>query len=148
MRNHTQSLILLGIGLNIIQWVAILILFQRITALFGGYIIYNPNTINGTTRSGTFLDWLQTIVYANEPINYVLFFFVIASLLYLISTFVFIVLEIVAYFMIRKNAHSSWSAFILAMGFKNIITDLSGVPFLVAGLMMHKENKSDLDKKV
>ncbi|WP_130859439.1 hypothetical protein [Gracilibacillus phocaeensis] len=138
MSKIANRLILLGIGLNMVQWIAIFILFQKILAQFDGYTILNPNVTNGTMTSFSFIDWLQSMIYSGVPFNYIVFAAIVACLLYLIPTAVFIILEIIAYFVIRKNPQSAWCMFILAMGYKNIVFDLSGVPFLMAGLMMYK----------
>ncbi|WP_186577957.1 hypothetical protein [Aquibacillus kalidii] len=142
MQNKAHNLILAGIILNITQWVVIFILLQNIFGYFDGYTIFNPNVTNGSMQSFRFIDWLMSMIYSGVPFNYLVFIAIVTCLLYLIPTAIFIILEVVAYFMIRKNDHSSWSTFILAMGIKNVLIDLSGIPFLVAGLLMFKENKT------
>lgn len=145
MTRKAQHLILLGISLNIIQWIVILIIFNRIMSHFDGYTIFNPNVTHGSTVSFSFVDWLMSMIYSGVPFNYLVFIAIVACLLYLIPTFIFIILEIIAYFMIKKRPNSAWSSFILAVGIKNVLTDISGVPFLTAGLMLHKENKKALE---
>lgn len=134
-----RTLVLTGIVLNIVQWIAIFIVLRRIFSFFDGYTVPNPNVVNGSMTSFSFYDWLMSMLYSGVPFNLIVFFIIIACLAYLVPTAVFIILEVVAYFMIRRN-HCAWGTFILAMGIKNVLIDLSGVPFLVAGLMMYKEN--------
>lgn len=143
MKNKVHNLILIGICLNITQWIVILLILLNVMAHFDGYTVYNPNVTNGSMTSFSFIDWLVSMIYSGVPFNYIVFIVIVACLLYLIPTTIFIVLEIIAYFMIRREGNSFWTTFILAMGVKNAVIDLSGIPFLVAGFMMYKENKVD-----
>lgn len=145
MQNKTaQVLVLTGIILNVVQWIIIFMGLSLILSHFNGYTVSNPNVVNGTMTSFSFYDWLLSMLYSGVPFNFIAFFIIVGCLVYLIPTAIFIILEIIAYFMIKKN-RSSWAAFILAMGIKNAVIDLSGVPFLVAGLMLHKEKKRESD---
>lgn len=92
--------------------------------------------------SFSFVDWLKLMIYSGVPLNYIAFFAIVCCLLYLIPTAIFIVLEIVAYFKIRKNNNSYWAYFILAKGIKNAVIDLSAVHFLIASFILHKENSA------
>lgn len=142
MQNKTaRVLVLAGILLNILQWIGVFIVLRKILSFFDGYTVVNPNVTNGSMTSSSFSDWLLSMLYSGVPFNLISFFIIIVSLVYLVSTAVFIILEIIAYIMIRKN-NASWATFILAMGIKNAVIDLSGIPFLVAGLMMYKERQS------
>jgi len=138
MKNKpAQRLTLLGIGLNVAQWIGVYILLQKILGFFNGYTIINPNVTNGTTVSFSFFSWLQSMLYSGVSFNIICFFLIVICLLYLSSTAVFLILEIVAFFMIQRGSRG-WGNFILAMGIKNVLIDLSGVPFLVAGLMIRE----------
>ncbi|MBD1382495.1 hypothetical protein [Metabacillus arenae] len=142
MQNKTaQNLVLIGIGLNIIQWVVVLLAFLKIKSLFGSYTITNPNVVNGSMQSFSFWQMLESMIYSGAPINIIAFTVIIVCIFYLVLSAIFIFLEIIAYFKIRQN-NVAWSTFILAMGFKNILLDISGVPFLVAGLMMYRGNRT------
>ncbi|HLQ70600.1 MAG TPA: hypothetical protein VK142_02295 [Bacillota bacterium] len=138
MKNKpAQRLTLLGIGLNVAQWIGVYILLQKILGFFNGYTIINPNVTNGTTVSFSFFSWLQSMLYSGVSFNIICFFLIVICLLHLSSTAVFLILEIVAFFMIQRGSRG-WGNFILAMGIKNVLIDLSGVPFLVAGLMIRE----------
>nr|MDH3152810.1 hypothetical protein [Bacillus licheniformis] len=60
----------------------------------------------------------------------------------LAQSIIFIALEIAAYVKIKKDPFSPWGSFILAMGIKNIFTNLSGIPFMVAGFILHKQSRN------
>src|SRR5699024_10606855 len=138
MKNKpAQRLTLLGIGLNVAQWIGVYILLQKILGFFNGYTIINPNVTNGTTVSFSFFSWLQSMLYSGVSFNIICFFLIVICLLYLSSTAVFLILDIVAFFMIQRGSRGCGN-FILAMGIKNVLIDLSGVPFLVAGLMIRE----------
>ncbi|MFP7276658.1 hypothetical protein SFC17_17160 [Bacillus paralicheniformis] len=59
----------------------------------------------------------------------------------LVQSVIFIALEITAYVKIKKDPFSPWGSFILAMGIKNIFTNLSGIPFMAAGFILHKQQE-------
>lgn len=146
-RKSARGLTLLGIGLNAVQWIGVFILLQKILGFFDGYSIVNPNVTNGTTVSFSFFSWLQSMLYSGVSFNILCFFLITIFLIYLTTTAVFLILEIIACIMIHKGS-IGWANFILAMGIKNVLIDLSGIPFLVAGLMMRDGNRRDTVKNI
>ncbi|BDG82196.1 hypothetical protein BSF_39250 [Bacillus subtilis] len=148
MRNKkAERLVLTGLILHIIQWLLVLWAFLKIKHLFSDYTIYNPNVINGTMQSLSFMQMLRSMMYSGAMVNYVLFF-VIALLIYcLVLHGVMIVLEMAAYVMIRRNPSSSWAYFLAAAGVKLAILNITGIPFLAAGFLLMKQKQAESGEK-
>ncbi|MFN2744867.1 MULTISPECIES: hypothetical protein [unclassified Bacillus (in: firmicutes)] len=147
MQNKAANrLTLLGISLHIIYWFIILFAFFHIKHQFDSYAVWNPNVTDGYVQAATFVDMLKMMVYSGTFFNLVLLFILIMLIVILAQSLLFIALEITAYIKIRNNPFSGWGAFILAMGIKNIFTNLSGIPFLVAGFILQKEKKPEEDE--
>lgn len=137
-----NSLTLLGIGLHIMYWFGILYVFLRVKSRwFDSYTVWNPDVVSGSTQSDTFVDMRRAMIYSGTLFNWFCFFLLIMLIVILVQSLVFIALEITAYIKIRKNPFSAWGSFILAMGIKNIFTNTSGIPFLIAGFLLHKQQK-------
>lgn len=74
MRNKkAERLVLTGLILHIIQWLLVLWAFLKIKHVFSDYTIYNPNVINGTMQSLSFMQMLRSMMYSGAMVNYVLF---------------------------------------------------------------------------
>ncbi|WP_434813562.1 hypothetical protein ACRV5I_11560 [Bacillus halotolerans] len=148
MRNKkAERLVFTGLILHIIQWLLVLWAFLKIKHLFSDYTIYNPNVINGTMQSLSFMQMLRSMMYSGAMVNYVLFF-VIALLIYcLVLHAVMIVLEMAAYVMIRRNPSSSWAYFLTAAGVKLAILNITGIPFLAAGFLLMKQKQAETGEK-
>ncbi|WP_258728398.1 hypothetical protein [Bacillus atrophaeus] len=144
MRNKAADrLVLTGVILHIIQWFSVLWAFLKIENSFGHFTIYNPNVINGSMQSFSFMQMMRSMVYSGAMVNYVLFFMFAFLIFYLSLNAVFIVLEIAAYVMIRRNPYSSWAYFITAMGVKLASMNITGILFLAGGFMLMKQKKAD-----
>ncbi|MFT0801922.1 hypothetical protein VSK91_09115 [Bacillus swezeyi] len=144
MQNKAANrLTLLGISLHIIYWLMILLAFFHFKHQFDSYTVWNPNVVSGYTQAATFVDMLKLMVYSGTLFNLALLFILIMLIVILAQSLIFIALEITAYMKIRNNPLSDWGAFILAMGIKNIFTNLSGIPFLVAGFILQKQKKQE-----
>ncbi|WP_307892935.1 hypothetical protein [Bacillus swezeyi] len=144
MQNKAANrLTLLGISLHIIYWLMILLAFFHFKHQFDFYTVWNPNVVSGYTQAATFVDMLKLMVYSGTLFNLALLFILIMLIGILVQSLIFIALEITSYIKIRKNPYSAWGSFILAMGIKNIFTNLSGIPFLVAGFILHKQQEPE-----
>lgn len=74
MRNKAADrLVLTGVILHIIQWFTVLWAFLKIENSFGHFTIYNPNVINGSMQSFSFMQMMRSMVYSGAMVNYVLF---------------------------------------------------------------------------
>lgn len=142
MQNKTANrLILLGISLHSIYWLFILFLFFHFKHQFDVYAVWNPNVTDGYMEAGTFVAALKLMIYSGTLFNLALLFILSLLIVILVQSVIFIALEITAYVKIKKDSFSPWGSFILAMGIKNIFTNLSGIPFMAAGFILHKQQE-------
>ncbi|MDE1359380.1 hypothetical protein [Bacillus paralicheniformis] len=84
---------------------------------------------------------LKLMIYSGTLFNLALLFILSLLIVILVQSVIFIALEITAYVKIKKDPFSPWGSFILAMGIKNIFTNLSGIPFMAAGFILHKQQE-------
>ncbi|QJC98322.1 hypothetical protein NST56_21170 [Bacillus sp. FSL R5-0560] len=148
MRNKkAESLVVTGLILHIIQWIFVLWAFLKIKHLFSGYTIYNPNVINGSMQSLSFMQMLRSMMYSGALVNYVLFFVIVLLMYCLVLHAIMIILEIAAYVMIRRNPSSSWAYFLTAAGVKLAIFNITGIPFLAAGFLLMKQKQAETGEK-
>ncbi|MBK4205089.1 hypothetical protein V5F86_20175 [Bacillus spizizenii] len=146
MRNKkAERLVLTGLILHIIQWIFILWAFLKIKDLFSDYTIYNPNVISGSMQSLSFIQMMRAMMYSGAIVNYVLFFALVWLMYCVVLHAILFVLEMTAYVMIRRNPASSWGFFLTAAGVKLAILNITGIPFLAAGFLLMKQDKSEND---
>ncbi|NTU25679.1 hypothetical protein HPX95_05750 [Bacillus tequilensis] len=144
MRNKkAEKLVLTGLILHIIQWMFLLWAFLKVKHLFSDYTIYNPNVIGGSMQSLSFIQMLRAMVYSGALVNYVLFFALVLLIYCVVLHAILIVLEMAAYVMIRRNPASSWRYFLTAAGVKLAILNIIGIPFLAAGFLLMKQEKTE-----
>ncbi|MFB6499127.1 hypothetical protein [Bacillus haynesii] len=142
MQNKAANrLILLGISLHSIYWLFILFLFFHFKHQFDAYAVWNPNVTDGYMEAGTFVATLKLMIYSGTLFNLGLLFILSLLIVILAQSIIFIALEITAYVKIKKDPFSPWGSFILAMGIKNIFTNLSGIPYMAAGFILHKQQE-------
>ncbi|MCY8205643.1 MULTISPECIES: hypothetical protein [unclassified Bacillus (in: firmicutes)] len=144
MRNKkAESLVVTGLILHIIQWLFIVWAFLKIKHLFSDYTIYNPNVISGSMQSLSFIQMMRAMIYSGAIVNVVLFA-AFALLIYgVVLHAILIVLEMAAYVMIRRNPASAWGLFLTAAGVKLAILNIIGIPFLAAGFLLMKQEKTE-----
>ncbi|WP_224146273.1 hypothetical protein [Bacillus paralicheniformis] len=119
----------------------ILFLFFHFKHQFDVYAVWNPNVTDGYMEAGTFVAALKLMIYSGTLFNLALLFILSLLIVILVQSVIFIALEITAYVKIKKDPFSPWGSFILAMGIKNIFTNLSGIPFMAAGFILHKQQE-------
>ncbi|WP_457982952.1 hypothetical protein ACQ9QD_20850 [Bacillus paralicheniformis] len=119
----------------------ILFLFFHFKHQFDVYAVWNPNVTDGYMEAGTFVVALKLMIYSGTLFNLALLFILSLLIVILVQSVIFIALEITAYVKIKKDPFSPWGSFILAMGIKNIFTNLSGIPFMAAGFILHKQQE-------
>ncbi|MCY8038697.1 hypothetical protein [Bacillus paralicheniformis] len=119
----------------------ILFLFFHFKHQFDVYAVWNPNVTDGYMEAGTFVAALKLMIYSGTLFNLALLFILSLLIVILVQSVIFIALEITAYVKIKKDPFSPWGSFILAMGIKSIFTNLSGIPFMAAGFILHKQQE-------
>lgn len=135
----------LGVILNLFQYLIVFITFVNLYIRFDDFSIMNRYVTNKQMQSSSFFQMLQSMLFSGELLNYALFLAFVLLILYLVFNTVFVILEIIAFFKLRKVQNSViWKNFIVAMGIRGIFYDLSSIPFLIGGLSL---NISAEDKK-
>jgi hypothetical protein len=138
-------LIKLGVILNLFQYIIVFITFVNLYIRFDDFSIMNRYVTNKQMQSSSFFQMLQSMLFSGELLNYALFISFVLLILYIVFNTVFIVLEVIAFFKLRKVQNSViWKNFIVAMGIRGIFNDLSSIPFLIGGLSL---NITNADKK-
>lgn len=140
-------LIKLGVILNLFQYFIVFITFINLYIRFDDFSIMNRYVTNKQMQSSSFFQMLQSMIYSGELLNYALFLAFVLLILYLVFNTIFIILEIIAFFKLRKVQNSIiLKNFIIAMGIRGIFYDLSSIPFLIGGLSLNITN-TDGNKK-
>lgn len=62
-------------------------------------------------------------------------------MIYILTTTIFLIIEIISYISLAKGEHISINRGVFfAIGIKNILFDISGIPFLIGSCAVKEEN--------
>lgn len=141
------SFIKIGIILNLFEYAIALITFVNLYIKFDDFTIMNRYVTNKQMQSSSFFQMLQSMIYSGEFINYIICSVFVILMIYLSLNTIFIILETVAFFKLKKNKNiEAWKYFIISMGLKGILCSISSIPLFIGGMLVKSNNNSNENK--